>query len=130
VRGLTLSPSLPLVVAGVLLFPESPLLVYIISMLGIVFSGIIVYFFADALGFGQVLRGNRTYEKIHTLLEKYGIYIITLWSFFPFVPTDLMCYAAGTMRIRFWKFLLGLTLGESVIVYIIVYMPDIFRQFF
>jgi uncharacterized membrane protein YdjX (TVP38/TMEM64 family) len=48
-RGLVLLPSLPLVLVGVLFFPSSPHLVFFISMLGIVFSGILIYQFSDIL---------------------------------------------------------------------------------
>ena len=38
------------------------------------------------------------------------------WSVFPFVPTDVICYVAGTLRMHLGKFMLGVTLGEIPIV--------------
>ena len=38
------------------------------------------------------------------------------WAMFPFVPTDIICYVAGTFRMHSGKFLLGITLGEIPIV--------------
>jgi uncharacterized membrane protein YdjX (TVP38/TMEM64 family) len=35
---------------------------------------------------------------------------------FPFVPTDAICYVAGTFRMHIGKFLLGVMLGEIPIV--------------
>jgi membrane protein YqaA with SNARE-associated domain len=37
------------------------------------------------------------------------------WSFFPFAPTDLVCYVCGTLKIDVKKCLFGVTLGEGAI---------------
>jgi uncharacterized membrane protein YdjX (TVP38/TMEM64 family) len=49
-------------------------------------------------------------KKIQRAIEKYGVFAVTLWSFAPVVPTDLICYVAGTVRMNFWKFVLALIL--------------------
>jgi uncharacterized membrane protein YdjX (TVP38/TMEM64 family) len=38
------------------------------------------------------------------------------WSFFPLVPTDVICYVAGMMKMPFYKMMLGLFIGEMVLV--------------
>jgi uncharacterized membrane protein YdjX (TVP38/TMEM64 family) len=121
IRGLVLLPSLPLVLVGVLFFPSSPHLVFLISMLGIVFSGILIYQFSDILGFDEMFTRHNHSKKVKSAIEKYGFSVILLWSFAPVVPTDLICYVAGTVRYSFWRFVLALTIGESIIVGIIVY---------
>ncbi len=121
VRGLVLLPSLPLVLVGILFFPGNPHLVFLISMLGIVFSGVLIYRFSDVMGFDEMFARHSHSKKIQDAIEKYGFYAVTLWSFAPIVPTDLICYVAGTVRMSFWKFVLALTIGEWLIVAIIVY---------
>ncbi len=121
IRGLVLLPSLPLVLVWVLFFPQSPHLVFLISMLGIVFSGVLIYRFSDLMGFDEMFARHSHSKKIQDAIEKYGFYAILLWSFAPVVPTDLICYVAGTVRYSFWRFVLALTLGEWLIVAIIVY---------
>jgi membrane protein YqaA with SNARE-associated domain len=44
-----------------------------------------------------------------------------LWSFAPVVPTDVICYVAGTVRMNFLKFVSAMTLGEGIIVGLIIY---------
>ncbi len=112
IRGLVLLPSLPLVLVGVLFFPGNPHLVFAISMIGIVFSGILIYQFSDMMGFDEMFARHSHSKKIQDAIEKYGFYAILLWSFAPIVPTDLICYVAGTVRYHFWRFVLALTLGE------------------
>ena len=90
-------------------------------MLGIVFSGVLIYRFSDLMGFDEMFARHSHSKKIQDAIEKYGFYAILLWSFAPVVPTDLICYVAGTVRYSFWRFVLALTLGESIIVGIIVY---------
>ena len=121
IRGLVLLPSLPLVLVWVLFFPENPHLVFLISMLGIVFSGVLIYRFSDMMGFDEMFARHAGNDRVKKAIEKYGFYAITLWSFVPVVPTDLICYVAGIVRYSFWKFILALTIWESIIVGIIVY---------
>ncbi|NRH21233.1 TVP38/TMEM64 family protein [Candidatus Gracilibacteria bacterium] len=121
IRGLVLIPSLPLVFVGVLFFPHSPLLVFLISMLGIIFSGILIYRFSDFMGFDSLFENHTHSIKVKKAIETYGFYTVLLWSFAPIVPTDLICYVAGTVKMNFWKFILALSLGEGFIVGIIIY---------
>ena len=55
-RGLFLIPSTPFVLAGIILFPENPWLVFSISMIGILFTTAALYYFSDALGFSKKLQ--------------------------------------------------------------------------
>ena len=121
IRGLVLLPSLPLVLVWVLFFPGNPHLVFAISMLGIIFSAVLIYEFSDMMGFDEMFARHNHSKKIQDAIEKYGFYAITLWSFAPVVPTDMICYIAGTVRYSFWRFVLALTIGEWLIVGIIVY---------
>ncbi len=114
IRGLFLIPSTPFVLAGALLFPTNLSLVFVISMLGIMGSGTFIYHAAHFLDFSEK-RG----EKINRLNEKIrrsGFWIVLTWSFFPLVPTDLICWVAGRVRIAFWKYILALFIGEAVLV--------------
>ena len=118
VRGLTLLPSTPLVVAGTIIFPESPMLVLLISMVGIVVSSTMIYFFSEYLGFSEFFERKRPEmtHKIRRQLEKpWGLLFVFLWAFFPFVPTDAVCYVSGTTRMTFWKFITAVLLGELVL---------------
>ena len=42
----------------------------------------------------------------------------------PLVPTDVICYVCGILRVRFWKFLIGVTLGEGAICALYIYGGD------
>ena len=42
------------------------------------------------------------------------------WSAFPFVPTDLICYVAGTLRMNFTRF----ALGELPVISLYVWAVD------
>ncbi len=125
-RGLTLIPSTPFVLAGTILLPENPFLVLAISILGIIFSSTMIYYFSDYLGFGIYL--ERKYptklETIKTHLQKpTGFFFVFLWSFFPALPTDAVCYVAGILRMNFKKYIAAITFGELIIcsVYIFFY---------
>ena len=121
VRGLVLLPSTPFVLVGVLFFPDQLWLVFFISMLGIVFSGALIYFFSDVMGFDEFFAPYLKNQKIEKWIKKYGFITIALWSFAPIVMTDLICYVAGIVRYSFVRFILALTLGESLMVGVLIY---------
>lgn len=114
IRGLFLIPSTPFVLAGALLFPDKLWMVFIISMLGILGSGTFIYYAAQFFEFGE--KKDKKINRIEKKIRKYGFWIVLGWSFFPVVPTDLICYVAGRTRITFWKYLLALFIGEAVLI--------------
>ena len=117
-RGFFLIPSTPFVLAGVLLFPNHLFWVFFISMVGVLFGSSVVYFFSERLGFGEVLRTKheKLYLKIERKMKRYGVPIVLLWSFFPLVPTDLICCIAGSIKMSFQKFFLAVLLGECFLI--------------
>lgn len=117
-RGIFLIPSTPFVIAGALLFPELRVLVFIISMLGVVAGSSYIFFFTEYLGFDRFFqeRFATRFERVKAGMARYGIWIVIFWSFFPIFPTDLISYTAGATRMPYWKFLLGLIIGELPLV--------------
>lgn len=77
-----------------ILFPGDPNAVFLISMTGIIFSALIIYQFSDILGLDDYFTENVKNKKIEQIIEKYGFYAVTFWSFFLILPTDLVCYIA------------------------------------
>ncbi len=124
VRGFTLIPSTTLVLAALPFFPPGPLLAC--TLAGIVISSSSIYFFSSALRLDERL-GRRHPEqiaRITDLINRYELPIIIGWSFFPLAPTDLICYVCGLLRVRFWKFLIGVTAGEGAISALYIYGGD------
>ncbi len=124
VRGLALVPSTPLVVAGSLIFADNLSLVWLISMIGIIFSAVVVYYFSNFMGFDQFFQ-RRFPKQIQTvqkrLNHRYGFFYVSAWTFFPLVPTDIVCYVAGTIKMNVFRFLAALFIGEAILVSLYVY---------
>lgn len=124
-RGFTLLPSTPLVIAGTLIFPDQPFWVLVVSMIGIVLSSTMIYYFSEFLGFDEYFekKSPETVHKIKAKLEHpLGFLFVAGWAFFPFVPTDLVCYLAGTTRMNFAKFIAAIFVGELTLCYCYVYL--------
>jgi uncharacterized membrane protein YdjX (TVP38/TMEM64 family) len=117
-RGFTLLPSTPIVIAGTMLFPGQPFAVLSVSISGILLSSCMIYFFAEILGFSDFFENHKP-ELIHKIKSKLehpaGFAFVVVWAFFPFVPTDLVCYVAGTTKMNFFKFIAAVFLGEMVL---------------
>lgn len=122
-RGALLIPSTAFVFAGAIIFPESPWLVLCISMIGVISGAAIIYYFTEFLGFEKFFqkRFAGKMDRVHRGMEKYGIWIVAGWAFFPVVPTDLVAYVAGVVRMKPWKFFLGIFLGELPLVSLYVF---------
>lgn len=123
IRGFVMLPSTALIFAGVFLFPNDLFLVLLLSVIGIVISSMIVYYFSDKLGFAKIFDKNTKTTNLvkEKLSGKYGPLFIMFWAFFPFVPTDLICYTAGAMKINPIVFAISLFIGELILCSVYVY---------
>lgn len=123
-RGLFLIPSTPFVVGGAMIFPEQLFMVLTISMTGIIFSATTLYYFSDILGFSTYLEKKHSIS-IHNwknrLRSPNAIFYVLGWSFFPLVPTDLICYVAGIVKMPYKYLFIGVFVGELTLVIIYVY---------
>lgn len=122
-KGFVMLPNSPFVLAGVLIFPEQPWLVFWISLMGIMVGGSFIHLFADRL---DVMKksfkksGGRG-ERMKIKVNKYGFWIVALWAFFPLTPTNLICYIAGATKMPYKKFVLGLFIGQVPLILIYVF---------
>ena len=117
-RPLTLVPSTVLIVVGTILFPDDYIVVFVISLSGIVASAGLIYYFFDFLGLADIFeqKHSRRIRWLEEKLSQHGFWIVVGWSVFPFVPTDVICYVAGSLRMHLGKFLLAVAIGEIPIV--------------
>lgn len=121
-RALTLVPATFLLLIAMPFFP--PVLLMALTLPGIAVSSSICYFFADALRMDEVFE-RRYPEQIKTLtrlLQRYPLSITIGWSFMLFLPTDLICYVCGSLRINYAKFIIGVLIGEGTVYAIYVYL--------
>lgn len=120
-RGLTLIPSTPILLAGILVFPPLPL--WIVNQLAVYTSSAIVYYLARHLRFDRYFHAHypKQVERLSALLKKAELTVISAWGFFPFVPSDMIVYVCSVLRISVFKTLLGISIGEGVICAIYIF---------
>ena len=124
IRGFTLIPSTTLLVAAIPFFPPTRL--FLLTLLGILVSSASVYWFSEALHLEEIVAG-RHQQRVDTLkkaLQQYELPVIIGWSFFPLVPTDVIVYVCGLLRVDFGKCLLGVGIGEGAICAIYIFLGD------
>src|SRR5262245_38089646 len=116
-----LIPVTTLFVLAIPIFPPLPLL--ILTLVGIAISSACIYAFAGSLRLGEYLERKHAHhlERLQTALRRNPTSIVTAWSFLPIVPTDLICYVCGVMKISFRRFLLGVLVGEGAICAIYIF---------
>ena len=118
IRSVFFLPSTIFVVMGVVLYPDEPFLVLTVSMLGILLGATWIYLAAGFLKVEALFSANtqKKFQKAEIGMNKYGFWIVLFWSFFPAVPTDLICYVAGYSKMSYLKFITALFVGELVLV--------------
>jgi polyvinyl alcohol dehydrogenase (cytochrome) len=121
VRGFALIPVTNLIVLAIPIFPPIPLLV--LTLVGIAISSACIYAFAGSLKLGETIERKhaRKTERVRAALRRNPTAIVTAWSFLPVVPTDLICYACGVMKIPFGRFMTGVLIGEGAICALYVF---------
>lgn len=124
VRGFFLVPSTPFVLCGGLLFPEHLHVVLGISMFGVLVSATSLYYFSDMLGFSLYLERKypRQIKRWKSRLQRPRASLFVLgWSFFPLVPTDLICYVAGLVKMPYRYMFIGVFIGELILNIFYIY---------
>ncbi len=124
-RGFTLIPVTFLIIIGIFFIPPLPL--YLIIMSGVLISSLIVFYFFEYLNLETLFneKHKKHIDRGAALLTKYELPVITLWSMAPFLPTDVMCYLAGTLRVNVYTFILGILIGEGAVCALYVWGGEI-----
>ena len=123
-RGFTLLPSTPLIIAGTILFPGQQWAVFAVSLIGIALSSTMIYYFSEFLGFDDFFDEHKpelTHNIRRRLEHPLGFLFVAAWAFFPLVPTDLVCYLAGTTRMSFWRFIAAVLIGEAILCAVYIF---------
>lgn len=123
-RGFTLIPSTYLVFVGIPFFRPTPL--FLLTIIGILISSASIYFFSESLHLDRHFEHNHKHRVVQAkaILQKNELPVIIGWSFFPFAPTDLICYVCGALQIDFGKFLFGILMGEGAICAIYIFFGN------
>jgi uncharacterized membrane protein YdjX (TVP38/TMEM64 family) len=124
VRAVVLLPATPLILAASMLLPGDPSLVLGVTMFGMAVSSTIIYYFSDWLGvrahFDRV--APRQVKNVEGWFKhRYGVVLVGGCAFFIVVPTDLVCYVAGMVRMPFRRFICALMVGETLLCTIYIF---------
>jgi uncharacterized membrane protein YdjX (TVP38/TMEM64 family) len=122
IRAFTLIPATFLILAGLPFF--SPGVLFVLTLAGIAISSSSIYWFSDALRLDEMFERShaRQVDRMKRILNRNELPIIVGWAFFPFTPTDLICYVCGALRVNFKIFLLGILIGEGTICAIYIFL--------
>ena len=121
-RAFTLIPATFPILVAIPFF--DPWVLLALTLPSIAISSSIIYGFAETIHMDEVF--ERKYpdhiRRLKDLLQKYQLPIIIGWSFLLFLPTDLICYVCGSLKINFKKFLFGVVVGEGTVYAIYIFL--------
>ena len=120
-RGLALIPATSVVLLAIPLFPPLPL--FLLTLVGIAISSATIYAFAGSLNLGEYFERKHAKhtERVRTALRKNPTAIVAGCSFLLVVPTDLVCYVCGSLKISFPRFMTGVLIGEGAICAVYIF---------
>ena len=130
VRGFVFLPATTLIVLGFLFF--TPNMLFFLVIVGVVVSSTLTYWFARSLELGQEIQEHNSRQVVilTSWLAHYELPVVIGWSFFPFVPTDVICYVCGALRMNYFKFITGVFIGEGVCCAVYIYFGEYLVRFF
>lgn len=114
-------PSLPLVLASTLLYPDQPEYVLLLAMIGVLLSALLIRFNARFLGLHGLALRRRLLRRARIWIRRHGSLALCLWCMAPFLPTDLGCYIAAAARMPLSRYLPAILIGESVLCATVIY---------
>lgn len=122
VRGFTLVPVTYLIPFGLLFL--GPWLQLVLTLVGIIVSSASIYYFSEHLHLAAYFERHHAQglNRLRGLLRRNELPIVVAWSFFPFVPTDAICYVCGALEIDIRKLLLGVLVGEGITCAIYIFL--------
>lgn len=98
---------------------SSPFLVGILAGIGAAlgeFTGYLAGYSSN-----RIVQKSKTYNKLHYLVERFGLWFIGILAFIPNPVFDLAGIAAGALRVVWYKFLLVTMLGKTVRMILLAY---------
>ncbi len=122
-RAFTLIPNMTVVMVGTLII-HNPYVLLITSLIGLIVSSSLIYFFGEETGMDKILL--RKYpEKITYIkeqIEKYGAPVIFFWGFLPVVPSDLLAFVLGITKFNYKKFVFYYTVSHIITYGLIIFL--------
>lgn len=117
-RSLFFIPSTIPLLLGIALFPDRLYFLLVVNLIGIMGGSTLLYFAANFFTAEDFFSSRQIsgLPKLKEKINRYGFTIVLVWSFFPLVPTDLICYVSGATKMNLVKFLAALFIGETLLV--------------
>lgn len=127
VRGFTLIPVTYLIPLGLPFL--SPTVHFLLTLGGVLVSSASIYYLSERLQLAAYFetRHSEQVDRVRGLLGRRELPIVIGWSLFPIVPTDVICYVCGSLRIDIRKMLIGILVGEGIICALYIFLG---RQLF
>ena len=130
--GIISIPS-EITISALLLANQDPVIIFIVSAIGGVVGGIVLYYIAyDGKKLFYLIHKTHNkehYEKSKSLLHKYGWSIITVSGWIP-IFSEVIIIIAGLKKYEFKKFLICLTIGRVTHTMAIVYFGNLIFHYF
>gem|GEM_PF-3315298 len=119
--AITLVPSMPLVFAVAWTHASNPLQGLLIAIFGVLCSSLAIYFLAPRIGLTRAFAAHPALAAAELRIQRHGAPLLALWSFMPFLPTDLGCYVAASARLPIARYLAATLFGEGLLCAMIVF---------
>lgn len=103
-----------LILLGIILFGAK--ISFLLSLLATISASLILFFIGDKFGEGlaKKLVGKEDLEKMQNAVEDKSIIIFPVLYIIPFLPDEAICLVAGMTKLKWWYFLIIITICNII----------------
>jgi len=125
-------PPTPLLFLGFALFPTSKIMVALIVLMSNCISATFYYYFAGTMGWNAYFQRKfpSQMQKLEAqLVGKKSLFLMSFWCFFPLIPTDLVCYVAAVVGLKYSTVISGVLIGQIPMLILYTWLGEIVFNF-
>jgi len=119
-RGLLFLPTMPVII--MMANSVDYWVMFSVTLSATCCSAYLVCLAVDNLDMHKKLNAlpNKSIKRAQRWINSSGMAAVTGWAFFPFVFTDLIVYLARLSGMSYKQILLGVAIGEGLLIFIII----------
>ena len=103
-----------------------PVLGSVLCLVGVFLASVFAFVMGEFLGNYTIDRiiGKRSRKHMTHFLQRYGFWTVTVFRISPFLSNDAVSFAAGLVRMNFWRFMAATMLGITPLTLLLAWIGE------
>lgn len=103
-----------------------PVLGSVLCLVGVFLASVFAFVMGEFLGSYTIDRiiGKKSRKHMTHFLQRYGFWTVTVFRISPFLSNDAVSFAAGLVRMNFWRFIAATLLGITPLTLLLAWIGE------